>query len=274
MCFSLIFLNIINMFKNWKRKAKRTVSECIQITEDNRNKNDKECLRNQKVIKELVKSICFMTWNYWATRSNYEELTCFVVEDLEKNDLEYHSETMKKNGTCISVVMLDELHSAINKHIEAGTTMELSLVNKFTLRADEFTSMLDPSELHIFIKYLNLIINTLCERFLCLTPLGSSKSASALHKAIVKVFSELNVNIKNIFLSAFDGNNTISTILIVFKDICVSKVCFGKILVTGAIALLLIFFTWHKSMKFKRNWILFCCNCGKNVSFPQQKNLF
>ena len=150
---------------------------------------------------------------------------------------------MKKNGTCISVVMLDELHSAINKHIEAGTTMELSLVNKFTLRADEFTSMLDPSELHIFIKYLNLIINTLCERFLCLTPLGSSKSASALHKAIVKVFSELNVNIKNIFLSAFDGNNTISTILIVFKDICVSKVCFGKILVTGAIALLLIFFT-------------------------------
>ena len=76
---------------------------------------------------------------------------------------------MKKNGTCISVVMFDELHSAINKHIEAGTTMELSLVNKFTLRADEFTSMLDTSELRIFIKYLNLIINTLCERFLCLT---------------------------------------------------------------------------------------------------------
>ena len=40
------------MFKNWKRKAKGTVRKCIQITEDNRNKNDKECLRNQKVGKK------------------------------------------------------------------------------------------------------------------------------------------------------------------------------------------------------------------------------
>ena len=57
--------------------------------------------------------------------------------------------------------------------------MKLSLVNKFTPGADESTSMSDTSELSIFIKYVNPITNTLCERFLCLVLLGSSKSDSA-----------------------------------------------------------------------------------------------
>ena len=56
--------------------------------------------------------------------------------------------------------------------------MKLSLVNKFTPGADESTSMSDTSELSIFIKYVNPITNTLCERFLCLVLLGSSKSDS------------------------------------------------------------------------------------------------
>ena len=36
----------------------------------------------------------------------------------------------------------------------------------------------------------------------------SSKSTSALHKAIVKVFSDRNLNIKNKFFNAFDRTNT------------------------------------------------------------------
>ena len=88
--------------------------------------------------------------------------------------------------------------------------MELSLVNKVTLGADESTSMSDTSELSIFINYVNPITSTLCDRLLCLVPLGSSKSASALHEVIVKVFSDRNLNIKNIFFNAFDGTNTIS----------------------------------------------------------------
>ena len=39
--------------------------------------------------------------------------------------------------------------------------MELSLVNKFTPGADELTSMSDTSELSIFVKFVNLITNTL-----------------------------------------------------------------------------------------------------------------
>ena len=70
--------------------------------------------------------------------------------------------------------------------------------------------MSDTSELSIFIKYDNPIINTLCERFLCLVLLGSSRSVSAVYKAIVKVFSDRNLNIKNVFSNAFDGTNTMS----------------------------------------------------------------
>ena len=88
--------------------------------------------------------------------------------------------------------------------------MELSLVNKFPLGADELTSMSDTSELSIFIKYANLITNTLCERFLCLVLLGSLRSVSAVCNAVVKVLSDCNLNIKNIFFNAFDGTNTMS----------------------------------------------------------------
>ena len=91
---------------------------------------------------------------------------------------------MKKNAAYLSVAKFDELQLAINKHIETGTAMELFLVNKFTLEADELTSTLDSSELSIFIKYVNPITNTLYKRFLHLVPLGSSKSASALHKKL------------------------------------------------------------------------------------------
>ena len=49
------------------------------------------------------------------------------------------------------------------------------------------------------------MVNILCERFLRLVPLGSSESASALHEAIVKVFSDRGLNINNIFVNAFDG---------------------------------------------------------------------
>ena len=112
---------------------------------------------------------------------------------------------MKKNATYLSVVTFDKLQLAINKHIETGMAMELSLVNKFTLGVDESTGMSDTSELSIFIKYVSPITNTLCKRFLCLVPLGSSKSASVLHKAVVKVFSDCSLNTKNIFFNAFDG---------------------------------------------------------------------
>ena len=116
------------------------------------------------------------------------------AEDLEESDLKYHLETMKKNATYLYVATFDKL-STIDKHIETGIAMELSLGNKFTLGADESTSMLGTSELSIFIKY----VISICERFLCLFPLKISKSARALHKAIFKVFSDYNVNIKNIF---------------------------------------------------------------------------
>ena len=108
------------------------------------------------------------------------------------------------------MAMFDELQLAIDKHIETGMLMQLSLVNEFTLGADDLTSMSDTPELSIFIKYVNPITNTLCDRFLCLVPLVNSKSTSALHEAIVKVFSDGNLNIKNIFFNAFDGTNTMS----------------------------------------------------------------
>ena len=47
--------------------------------------------------------------------------------------------------------MFDKLVLAINKHMETDMAMELSLVNKFTLGADESSSMLDISKL---IKYI------------------------------------------------------------------------------------------------------------------------
>ena len=103
-------------------------------------------------------------------------MTRFVAYDLEESELKYHLETMKKNATYLSVATFDELQLAINKHIETDTTMELSLVNKFTLGADESTSMSDTSELSTFIKYVNPITNTLCDRFLYLVLRGSSKS--------------------------------------------------------------------------------------------------
>ena len=50
---------------------------------------------------------------------------------------------MKKNATYLSVAAFDELQLAINKHIETGMAMELSLLDKFTLGVDESTSMSD-----------------------------------------------------------------------------------------------------------------------------------
>ena len=89
--------------------------------------------------------------------------------------------------------------------------MKLSLVNKFTPGTDESTSMSDMSELSIFIKYVNPITNTLFERFLRLVLLGSSKSDSALYKAIAKAFSDRNLKIKNKFFNVFDWTNTMSS---------------------------------------------------------------
>ena len=42
------------MIKKWKRKGKETVR--TQITEGNRNKNETECLQNQRVIKSWQKA--------------------------------------------------------------------------------------------------------------------------------------------------------------------------------------------------------------------------
>ena len=117
---------------------------------------------------------------------------------------------MKKNATYLSVTTFDELQLTINKHIETGTVIELSLVNKFTLGADESTSMSDTSKLSIFVKYVNPTTNTLFERFLYLVLPGSSKSDSALYKEIVKVLSDRNLKIKNKFFNAFDGTNIMS----------------------------------------------------------------
>ena len=72
---------------------------------------------------------------------------------------------MKKNATYLSVTTFDELQLTMNKHTETGTAIELSLVNKFTLAADESTSMSDTSKLSIFVKYVNPTTNTLFERF-------------------------------------------------------------------------------------------------------------
>ena len=69
--------------------------------------------------------------------------------------------------------MFDKLVLAINKHMETGMAMELSLVNKFTLGADESSSTLYTSKLikyiynlktykTIFIKYVNPKANNLC----------------------------------------------------------------------------------------------------------------
>ena len=83
----------------------------------------------------------------------------------KESDLKYNLETMKKNATYIYiyiyVVTFDKLQSNINKYIEAGMAMELSFVNKVTLGANELISMLDISELSVFIKYINLITNIL-----------------------------------------------------------------------------------------------------------------
>lgn len=73
-----------------------------------------------------------------------------------------------------------ELHSAINKLIKTVMDTELSLEN--TLKADESTSWI-------------------CVRFLCLLPLVKFKKASALHKAIVRVFCDPNLSIKIMLLN-------------------------------------------------------------------------
>ena len=87
------------------KKRKGTVR--IQITEGNRNKNETERLQNQRVIKKLTKRIHFMTQKHWAARNNYEELTRFVAEDPEENDVKYYLKTIKKNATYFSVATFD-----------------------------------------------------------------------------------------------------------------------------------------------------------------------
>ena len=66
------------MEKKWKGTAR------TQITEGNRNKNEKERLLNRRVIKSLEKSVQFMTRKHWTAKNNYEELTRFVAEVLKK----------------------------------------------------------------------------------------------------------------------------------------------------------------------------------------------
>ena len=143
----------------------------------------------------------------------------------------------------LRIFLWPRLTLAINKIIETSTAMELSLVNKLTLGADELTSMSATWELSIFIQYINHITNTLYERFLCLIPLASSKNACALHEAMVMVFSDWNLNIKNIFSVLSMELTPCPVALLVFKDICVLKVCFQNISITGAIALFMCLFT-------------------------------
>ena len=141
--------------------------------------------------------------------------------------------------------MFDELQLAISKHTQTSMAMELSFPNEFTLGADESTCLSETSELSILIKYVKSITNSLCERFLRLVSLKSSKTANALREAIAKVFRDQNLNIKNIF-------STLSTELT--RSIgglqSILKVHFRNISIAGASALLLCLFTLHKSMKF------------------------
>ena len=146
LCSTKQNFNILLMIKKCKRKGRGIVR--TQITEGNRNKKETECLQNWRVIKKLAKSIHFMTWKHWAARKNYEELACFVAEDLEESDLKYTLRNNEKEiAPNLSVTMFDKLVFAINKHMETGMAMELSLVNKFTLGADESSSTFYTSKL-------------------------------------------------------------------------------------------------------------------------------
>ena len=143
----------------------------------------------------------------------------------------------------LRIFLWPRLTLAINKIIETSTAIELSLVNKLTLGADKLISMSATLELSIIIQYISPIINTLCERFLCLVPLASSKSVCALHEAMVKVLSDWNLNIKNIFSVLSMELTRCPVTLLVFKDVCVLKVCFRNISIAGAIALFMCLFT-------------------------------
>ena len=132
-----------------------------------------------------------MIQKHWAPTNIYEELIRFVVKNLEESDLKYHP--MKRNAIYLSVAIFNELQSAIAKHIEKGTTVKLSLVNKLTLGTYESTSISYRSELSIFITNQNAIINKFCDRSLCLVLLESSKSAGALHEEIIHAFDGTNM---------------------------------------------------------------------------------
>ena len=147
----------------------------------------------------MGKSVHFMTRKHWTAKNNYEELARFVAEVLKKVT---SSVTWKQWKIMLHIYLWQHLTNCsqlLTSILKQEWPMELSLVNKVTLGADESTSMSDTSELSIFINYVNPITRTLCDRLLCLVPLGSSKSAGALHKVIVKVFSDRNLNIKDIF---------------------------------------------------------------------------
>ena len=75
-------LNIIKLAKKWKRNGKGTIR--TQITKGKRNKNETECLQNRRVIKKLAKGVDFMARKHLTARGNYEELACFVAENLEE----------------------------------------------------------------------------------------------------------------------------------------------------------------------------------------------
>ena len=109
---------------------------------------------------------------------------------------------------------LEELQPAINKHIETGTTMELLLVNKFTLGADESTSISEMSELSISIKSVFKIYQ-LQEPWLCSCVCSSVTKVSSFKRiefsfaaAVEKNFSTTNKCYRRDSASIRESKNT------------------------------------------------------------------
>ena len=198
-----------------------------------------------------------MIQKHWAPTNIYEELVRFVIKNLEGSDLKYHP--MKRNAIYLSVAIFNELQSAIAKHIEKGTTVKLSVVNKLTLGIYESTSISYRSELSIFITNQNAIINNICERSLCLVLLESSKSAGALHEEIIH---------------AFDGTNMRSASIGVFHKYIRFESPFSKYINCRDYPLALEFVHLKEKYRIFGELVSLFLHQWKNLSFSQETNLF
>ena len=124
------------------------------------DKNERQEIKESEIMKDaiiqLLKITVFIVRKHWARTASYEDLVCFIGNDLGNSVLkEYLTLTdSHKNATYITANRVKQFIKIISEWMKKNTVNELKTCNEFTLLLDESTDEANRSELSLIVRMI------------------------------------------------------------------------------------------------------------------------